>query len=176
MTDSQQFIHNELLKRASLLAKKPVQQQNDQDRTEIMPFTLASECYAVEMRYIREIWPLTSILPIPHTPSFVLGVTNVHGEICSVIDLKQFFSLPSTGITNLNKLIILEENEMVFGILADDVLGSTFINKNDLSSVENWSGIDRTYISGITKDRLIVLNGTKILTDKRLVVNEETKT
>lgn len=175
MTEEEQRVEQELRIRAEKLAEKPVQEETDRDRLEIMPFKLASECYAVEMRYIREIWPLTSILPIPHTPSFVLGVTNVHGEICSVIDLKQFFNLPSEGITNLNKLIILEENEMVFGILADEVMGSTFIEKYELSSVENWSGIDRTYITGVTEDRLIVLNGMKILTDKRLITDEKTE-
>lgn len=174
MTDTKQLINEELKNRATALAREPVREEDNRERLDIMPFKLASECYAVEMRYIREIWPLTSILPIPHTPSFVLGVTNVHGEICSVIDLRQFFSLPAAGITNLNKLIILEENGMVFGVLADDVMGSTSIAKDELSSVENWPGIDRTYITGITEDRLIVLNGTKILTDKRLIVNEET--
>jgi purine-binding chemotaxis protein CheW len=166
------FVKKELNRRATVLAQPPAQEEHAQDRIEVMTFLLASERYALETRYVREVWPLTSCIPVPHTPSFVLGVTSVHGEICSVVDLKQFFSLPSNGITNLNKLVILEKGDMCFGILADEVLGTESLAKDGLSSADEWRGIDHTYLAGITCDRLIVLNAERILADKRLVVNE----
>lgn len=165
-------IRDELKRRASALATVIVSQEDDLEQIEVMPFQLASETYALETRFIRAVWPLTSYLPIPHTPPFVLGVANVHGEICSVIDLKVFFSLPSGGITNLNKLVILEQDNMFFGILADDVQGARLLGTKSLSSAENWKGIDNTYITGITEERMIVLNAEHILNDKRLIVND----
>jgi purine-binding chemotaxis protein CheW len=166
------FVKSELTRRAAVLAQPPVKEDDIQDRIEVMTFLLASERYALETRYIREVWPLTSYIPVPHTPPFVTGVTNVHGAICSIVDLKQFFSLPSNSLTNLNKLVILECGEMCFGILADDVLGTESISKRELSSTDEWQGIDSTYLTGITCDRLIVLDAERILTDKRLIVNE----
>jgi purine-binding chemotaxis protein CheW len=167
-----EFVKNELNRRAAVLAQPPVKKESAQDQIEVMTFMLASERYALETSYVREVWPLTSYIPVPHTPSFVLGVTNVHGQICSIVDLKQFFSLPSSGITNLNKLVILENGDMCFGILADEVLGTESLAKGGLSSADEWRGIDHTYLTGITCDRLIVLNAERILADKRLVVNE----
>lgn len=167
-----EFISGELKRRAFVLAQKPADRPDDPEQIEVMPFLLASERYALETRYIREVWPLTFYVPVPHTPPFVLGVSSVHGEIFSIVDLKQFFSLPSAGMTNLNKLIILENNEMSFGILADDVLGTEQLTKGRLSAVDEWRGIDSTYLTGVTEDRLIVLNAERILTDKRLIVDE----
>lgn len=169
-----EFVKSELKRRASLLAQAPQEAPAIEDQIEVMPFQLASERYALETRYIREVWPLTSCLPIPHTPPFVLGVTNVHGGICSIIDLKQFFSLPADGITNLNKLIILENDAMCFGILADDVFGTEMLAKSGLSSADEWRDIDSTYLTGITRDRMVVLDAKKILTDKRLIIDELT--
>lgn len=162
----------ELKRRAKALAEIPEQEEICEDRIEVMPFLLASERYALETRYIREIWPLTSYVSLPHTPAFVLGVTQVHGEICSIVDLKQFFSLPTGGLTNFNKLIVLDDGEMCFGVLADDVFGIESGSKAKLSSVENWQGIDQTYLTGITEDRLIILDAQRILRDKRLIVNQ----
>lgn len=172
MTPANPSVQEQLKRRAAELAKKPQQENVVAETMEVIPFQLASEQYALQLRYIREIIPLNTLLPIPHTPPFISGVTNVHGEICSVVDLKKLFSLPAGGLTNLNKLIILEDDDMSFGLLADDVLGSIRLAKDDLSSVENWHGIDSSCITGITPDRLIVLNAKKILTDKRLIINE----
>lgn len=173
MTDS---VREKLKQRSVELAKKTDKIRADRELIEVMPFQLASEQYALELKYIREIWPLTTVLPIPHTPPFLMGVTHVHGEICSIVDLKQFFSLPAGGITNLNKLVILEKDDMCFGILADDVLGSQYITREELSSTDEWNGIDSTHIIGITKERLIILDAEKILTDKRLIVDESINT
>lgn len=167
-----EFVKTELMRRAEALAKPLEKIADNQDRIEVMVFLLAAERYALETCYIREVWPLTAYVQIPHTPPFVLGVANVHGEICSIVDLKQFFSLPAAGITNLNKLVVLEDETMRFGILADDILGTEFLLRNELSSADEWRGVDSTYLTGVTRDRLIVLDAKKILTDKRLIVEE----
>jgi len=169
-------VQNKLKQRAMALAAPLKKEIIEQDQIRVMTFLLATERYAIETAYIREVWPLTSYVPIPHTPPFVLGVTNVHGEICSIVNLKQFFSLPSGGLTNLNKLILLENDTMRFGILADDILGTESFSTAILSSADTWQGIDSTYLTGITPDRLVVLNAERILTDKRLIVDDRTDT
>jgi purine-binding chemotaxis protein CheW len=166
------LVQTELKRRAIALAKIPVVKTSDEELMEVMPFALATETYALETRFIREVWPLSSYITIPKTPVFVVGVANVHGEICSIVDLKIFFSLPTGGITNLNKLIILELDGMTFGVLADDVFGTHSILKSDLSSADDWQGNDGSYLAGITKDRLVVLDAARILKDERLIVNE----
>jgi len=39
---------------------------------ELLEFRLAQECYALETRYVREVYPLKDLTPLPCTPPFVL--------------------------------------------------------------------------------------------------------
>jgi len=51
----------------------------------------------------------------------VLGMINVRGQNLSVLHLKKFFDLPERGWTD-RKVIIVHNDRMEFGILADAIL------------------------------------------------------
>ena len=86
-----------LRERALALAAEPGETQTLADSIEVVEFLLAHERYAVESSYVREVYPLENLTPLPCTPGFVLGIVNLRGEILSVIDLKKFFDLPEKG-------------------------------------------------------------------------------
>ncbi|MBC8458697.1 MAG: purine-binding chemotaxis protein CheW, partial [Deltaproteobacteria bacterium] len=109
--------------RARVLAREADKELLDQDYLEVVEFLLAYETYGIESAYVREIYPLTEITLLPGTPPFVRGIVNIRGQILSVIDLKKFFELPEKGLTDLNKIIIIRDDNMGFGVLADAVLG-----------------------------------------------------
>ena len=134
---------------------------------------LAYERYGVELKYVREVYPLTELTPIPGIPSFVLGIINVRGEILSVIDIKKFFDLPEKGLTDLNKAIILHSAEIEFGILADSIVGVRSILLNELQpSLPTLTGIREEYLKGVTKEREVILDAERLLIDKSIIVNE----
>jgi purine-binding chemotaxis protein CheW len=160
--------------RARVLAQE---RQGDEDfsqsRLEVVEFLLASEHYGIELTYIREIHALTEFTPLPGTPAFVLGLTNVRGRILSVIDIKKLFDLPGKGLTDLNKVIVVRTHQMELGILADAVLGVRTIALNEFqTSLPTLTGIRAEYLKGITKDPLVVLDVAKILSDEKIVVND----
>jgi len=160
--------------RARVLAQE---RQGDEDfsqsRLEVVEFLLASEHYGIELTYIREIHALTEFTPLPGTPAFVLGLTNVRGRILSVIDIKKLFDLPGKGLTDLNKVIVVRTHQMELGILADAVLGVRTIALNEFqTSLPTLTGIRAEYLKGITKDPLVVLDVAKILSDETIVVND----
>src|ERR1700722_16299380 len=70
-------------------------------RLEVVEFVLGPEHYGIESNHIREIHPLNEFTPLPCTPSFVLGLVNVRGQILSIIDIKKLFDLPEKGLTDL---------------------------------------------------------------------------
>ncbi len=109
--------------RAKVLAREAEKEILDQEHLEVVEFILAYETYGIESANVREIYPLTEITPLPGTPPFVRGIVNIRGQILSVIDLKKFFELPEKGLSDLNKIIIVQDDNMEFGILADAVLG-----------------------------------------------------
>ena len=162
-----------LKERAKQLAQERTVKQKVGTYREILEFDLASERYGLDVAEIQEIHPLQQYTQIPCTPSFVFGIINVRGRILSIIDLKKFFGLPEQGITNLNKVIILKNETMEFGILIDNVAGFRRVTTDEIHAAPaTLSGIGAEYVNGITSEGMIILNSGKILLDKNIVVNE----
>ncbi len=160
-----------LKSRASILAEEPKKASKEERFIEIVEFRLASETYGIESLFIREIHPLKDYTPLPGVPAFVLGITNVRGQILSIVDLKKFFNLPDNGLGELNKLIILHSGRMEFGVLADAIIGTRSL---PIESVQTppvtVTGIGAEYLKGVTGEGLIVLDAGKILNDKENIV------
>jgi purine-binding chemotaxis protein CheW len=160
--------------RAKILAREPDTTNQLESYIDVIEFYLAYEKYGIESIYVREVCPLRELTPLPCTPPFVLGIVNMRGEIISVIDLKKFFGLSETAITDMNKIIIVYSAEMSFGILADNVLGVYSISQNELQpSLATLTGIRADYLKGVTSERLIVLDIARLLSDKKIIVHEE---
>lgn len=160
--------------RAKSLAKQPEREEGLEKYLEVVEFLLAHERYAIETAYIREVYPLRELASLPNTPPFVLGIINVRGQILSVIDIKKFFELPEKGITDLNKVIIIHTDEMELGILADAIIGVRSVPFKQLQpSLPTLTGVRGRYLKGVTKERLVVLDAHKIMSDKKIVVHEE---
>ncbi len=163
-----------LRERAFALSAEPVRTQTLDQSIEVVEFLLAHERYAVESSHVREVYPLENLMPLPCTPAFVLGIVNLRGEIVSVIDLRVFFDLPQTGLPDLNKVIVLESGNMVFGILADAILGARRIPLAEIQpSLPTLTGIREKYLQGITPERTVVLDAGKLLADEGIVVQEQ---
>jgi purine-binding chemotaxis protein CheW len=160
--------------RARALAREPKKKEEIEKSIEVVEFLLAYERYGIESRFVREVYPLRELTPLPCTPAFVLGIINVRGQILSVIDIKKFFDLPEKGLTDLNKVIIVHGGGLDLGILADVILGIRTVPLRDLQpSLPTLTGIRAEYLRGVTKDRLVVINADKIVSDKTIVVEEE---
>ena len=162
--------------RTLALAAEETSEVVDNEIIEVVVFDLASETYAVESSFISEVYPHNAFTPLPGTPSFIFGIINVRGQIISVIDLKKFFNLPEIGLGQLNKVIIIRNEQMEFGILADMIQGTQLVSTNTIqTSLPNINGIGGEYLKGITAEHLIILDAKKILEDKRMIVNQEAK-
>jgi purine-binding chemotaxis protein CheW len=160
--------------RAEALAREPAQAQAAGEHIEVVEFVLANERYAVETRCVREVYPLENLTPLPCTPAFVLGIVNMRGEILSVIDLKKFFELPEKGLTDLNKVIVLETENMLFGVLADTVLGVRRVAVDEIQpSLPTLTGVREAYLKGVTAERVVILDADKLLADERIIVREQ---
>ena len=163
-----------LKKRAIEMAEEPELKKGFSPILQLIVFSLGTETYGLESSYISEVYPLKDFTPLPGVPAFILGIINVRGQIIPVVDLKKLFHLPEQGITELNKVIILQDDQMEFGILADVVHGTQAVEEDEIiPAPHTLNGIGEENLKGITMERLIVLNAKKLLTDKRMLVNNE---
>ena len=159
--------------RAQALAREPGKAQAA-DELEFVDFFLAHEKYAVEPRHVREVYPLENLTLLPCAPAFVLGIVNLRGEIVSVIDVRKFFDLPEKGLTDLNKVIVLRSDNMLFGILADAILGVRRVPAAEIQpSLPTLTGIREKYLKGVTPERTVLLDAEKLLADEAIIVREQ---
>ncbi|MFZ4456533.1 MAG: chemotaxis protein CheW [Bacteroidales bacterium] len=164
----------EILKeRARKIAVRKSDPKEDlQEHIPVVEFLLAPERYAFPESYVSEVLFLKEITTIPGTPAFVMGIINLRGRIVSVVNLKSLFNLKERGLTELNKVMILKNDSMEFGVVADSILGNSTIDSSQLSAppinVDN-AGIE--YISGVTPEGLILLNAERLLQSKQIVLN-----
>lgn len=160
--------------RAQQLAKEPLRAAHDGPSVDVIVFALGTEVYALETAYVREVYPLKDFTALPGVPPFILGIVNVRGQILSVVDLKKFFGLANKGLGELNKVIILHNEHMEFGILADVILGNRPVFSMELQdSLPALTGIRAEYLKGVTSEALIVLDGQRILNDRRMLIHDE---
>lgn len=171
---SAEAMHAILKERARALALEPRQVVASRELLEIVEFRLAAETYGIAAAYVGEIHPLQEFTPLPGTPPFVLGIVNIRGQILSVVDLKKIFNMPEKGMGQLNKVIILRDERMEFGILADEIHGARAIEKASIQPPPTTiGGLDAEYLLGVTGERVIILNAEKIFGYEKLIVHQE---
>lgn len=165
-----------LRERAGKLARKPDTEDDREAFLEVIEFALGDERYAIEVEFVREVCLLKDLTPVPCTPSFILGIINVRGQVISVTDVKEFFDLPRRDATDSSRVLILKNRVMELGILADSVAGERKIPLNSIqSNMPALTGIREHYIKGIAGDRLVVINGERLLSDDNIVVHQEVR-
>ncbi|MEO5970034.1 MAG: chemotaxis protein CheW [Bdellovibrionia bacterium] len=170
----EQNIKTILKERARKLAEPLKDDSLQINHVEVLEFLLATENYGIESSFVREVYPLKDFTVLSTAPAFVFGIINVRGEILSIIDIRKFFDLPVVDLSDLNRVIIVHNQEMNFGILAERVVGLRTIDKVDiLPPLPTLQGIRREYLKGITKEQLVILDGFKLLSDKNIIVGEQ---
>lgn len=161
-----------LKKRAERLAQS-VEEQKIKDGIQVLVFQLAQEQYAIETKYIKEVCSYKTYTILPGTPNFLFGLINIRRRILSVLDLKVLFALPS-GESSDNQVVIIEDNEIEFAVLIDQMIGVLTISPDQLQmSLPTLTGIRQELFKGVTHGPIIILDGSKLLNSKQLIVNEE---
>lgn len=133
-----------------------------EDILELVSFTIGNEFYALEINCIREIIKVNDITRVPNTPNYIKGVINLRGKVIPIIDMRKKLNLQSIDFNKNSRILIIEYNNMMIGIIVDTVKE---VLKIDNKVTENTPDISKNgtsdYISSIGKldDKLInILN------------------
>ena len=125
-------------------------------------FQLASEVYCVNVMQVREVLRYTNIAPVPGSPNYVLGIINLRGNVVTVIDLRIRFGLSENEITDSTRIIIIETETQVVGILVDSVAEVVYLRQSEIDlppSTRLASEDHSRFIQGIAHydSRLLIL-------------------
>jgi purine-binding chemotaxis protein CheW len=91
------------------------------ERAQVMTFLLGSDRYAIDIHHASEIIRHPRITPVPGLIEWVLGVTNLHGEVLSVVDLARFLSLTGNPAGESSVLIVASAVDQKIGLAVDDI-------------------------------------------------------
>ena len=84
--------------------------------------SIASAHYAVREAFVTELERVPKITPVPHVPAWVRGVTNLRGDILSVVDMRTFLGLEASSSNSARMLVVRLLNEdFATGLLVDGV-------------------------------------------------------
>jgi purine-binding chemotaxis protein CheW len=129
--------------------------------SQMVIFSLDNGEYGIDISCVQEIIRIPAkITKIPNVPSYVEGIFNLRGKIIYVIDLKRRFHFDHTERGADSRLLILKLEDLMVGIIVDDVSDVLRIN-GDL--IENFcvelDSISSNSIRGIhkTEERLILV-------------------
>lgn len=146
-------------------------QQNVEDPIlQWVTFRLSGETYGVNVMQVQEVLRYTEIAPVPGAPMYVLGIINLRGNVVTVIDTRNRFSLEDGEITEATRIVIVEADEHVVGLLVDSVAEVVYLRQSEIENPPN-AGHDESarFIQGVCNkndELLILVELEKILTDQ----------
>ena len=113
--------------------------------------TVGKESFALPLEALAEIYRAVEITPLPLSPSFLVGVVNVHGNLASVLSLAEILKAgekPKEGL-----LLILTQEYGGFAILVEKTTG--FISYATLEEVALETAVEEGsvhFVEGVFRD------------------------
>ena len=127
------------------------QRASDRLKHQFILFTLESTLFALPLSSALEIGHRPAITPLPNLPNWLVGISNVRGEIVSFVDLKAFLGIPSIGKRGDDRFIIIHNKHLKTGIIVDGIRGIAVLNRidRDIQNSPYRQGDIASYIAGV---------------------------
>lgn len=127
-----------------------VLQQQESQFNRWVTFRLAEEIYGINVMQVQEVLRVTEVAPVPGAPSSVLGILNLRGNVVTVVDARELFGLPRNDTTDQTRIMIVEINKIIVGMLVDSVAEVVNIHNGDIDAPPSIGNDDRSrYIQGV---------------------------
>lgn len=133
-------------------------------------FKLQEETYGINVMQVQEVLRYTDIAPVPGAPDYVMGIINLRGNVVTVIDTRARFGLPPSEVTDNSRIVIIESERQVIGIMVDSVAEVVYLKQSEIDTAPNV-GTDESakFIQGVSNrdgELLILVDLNKLLSDE----------
>ena len=143
---------------------------NNDPEIQLVTFRLKDETYGINVMQVQEVLRVAEIAPVPGAPHYVLGIINLRGNVVTVIDTRIRFGLPQAEIDDLSRIIVIESEAQVVGILVDSVAEVVDLHASEIDSAPNVGNEESSrYIQGVASrdnNLLIVVDLNKLLSEQ----------
>ena len=133
-------------------------------------FQLDRETYGINVMQVQEVLRYTEIAPVPGAPTYVLGIINLRGNVVTVIDTRMRFGLEPSEVTDQTRIVIIEAEQQVIGILVDSVAEVVYLRQSEIETAPNVGNEESAkFIQGVCNrdnELLILVDLNKLLSDQ----------
>ncbi len=140
---------------------------------QLVTFELCNELYGFEVTGVQEVIKFDKLTPAPGSNAMIEGVIDLRGDIIPVIDLRKRFKLSSYDSYKDSKILIIEVNEYIFGVIVDKVDEVSTFPLSDFSPPPPGTNqIGSEYTIGVThlKEQLLqYLDLEQVVNTKRIM-------
>ena len=155
----------------SNLTKQSVKKTDSADIVlQWVTFKLQEETYGINVMQVQEVLRYTEIAPVPGSPDYVLGIINLRGNVVTVIDTRTRFGLEPDEITDNSRIVIIEAERQVIGILVDSVAEVVYLKQSEVDTAPNVGTEESArFIQGVSNregELLILVDLNKLLSDE----------
>lgn len=117
---------------------------------ELIAFRIGDQEFCVNIMSVREIRGWTSATPLPHTPSYIMGVINLRGAVLPIVDLSSRLGMKPAEPTARHVIIVAQVNSRVVGLLVDAVSDILTVSDEQIQPTpEISSDLEKQYARGI---------------------------
>ena len=146
-------------------------EQEDTLKGKYLIFSMGSEQYGMEIRYITEIIGIQPITAIPDIPDYMKGITNLRGKIIPVMDARLRLSKEERTYDDRTCIIVLDNGGTSTGLVVDSVSEVMTFKAEDIAPPPEMGRERQTYIQGIGKADggvKLLLDGWRLMAGERL--------
>ena len=133
-------------------------------------FKLDNETYGINVMRVQEVLRYTEIAAVPGAPSYVLGIINLRGNVVTVIDTRQRFGLNSGEISDNTRIVIIEADKQVVGIMVDSVAEVVYLRQSEIETAPNVGNEESAkFIQGVcnkNNELLILVELDKMMSEE----------
>lgn len=143
----------------------------DTQKGKFLTFSLGTEFYGIEIKYVTEIIGLQPITEIPEMPEYIKGIINLRGKIIPLMDVRLRFRKPFREYSDRTCIVVIDIREISVGLIVDSVSEVISIPDEEIVAPPNVNKDGNKYIKGIGKvghDVKLLLDADKLLNDEEV--------
>ena len=113
---------NEAKENEMVTDPEALQEEEDEDLTQLVVFTLGDQEYGVLIESVQEITRIPEEMNrVPKTPDFIEGMVNLRGTVLPVVDMRSRFGLPRMERNERQRILVLDLDGTRTGFITDAV-------------------------------------------------------
>jgi len=114
-----------------------------------LKFLLDKTCFSIKIDYVEEIIHLPQITKVPLSEDFIIGISNLRGEIAPIVDLKKRIKGNYIELNDLSRVIVVNLGGEKTGLLIESISSIEEVEGEKITSADKFEGISSKFLEGI---------------------------